>query len=175
MGSLVSRTWLVLWTTVLIFVGGCSEPIEEPAEVLEFHVDEASMQNFYDRRGAINAHNERGIPPAAALTAGADKSHPVGVIIWDPEQTGRSMGFKNGDKVIAMGGETTESIYSKKWQGFGEFKEPSAFGTDKYTGFLYDVFARRYQGGSVLLVLYRKQGRHWEPQSIGIRIAFEEE
>ena len=82
------------------------------------------------------------------------------------------IGLKNGDKVVAMSGKTTESIYGKKWQSFGDYKDPKAFGPDKYTGFLYDVFAQRYETSSVLLILYRKQGRSWEPKPIGLRVSF---
>ncbi len=147
--------------------------IAPEANITERLVNEDAIADFGKRRGAINAHNERGSPPAAALTAGGVDGAVTGVILWNPEKTGRALGFKDSDKIVAVNNKTAEGIYSDKWQGYGKYKRPEAFGTDKYTAFINDLFRERYRANEVLVTLHRKEGHGWNPTPIGLRFMFD--
>lgn len=161
-----------LFALATIALCGCGAEVPVPANVTEVVVSDEVIEDFLSRRGAINAQRERNPPPAAALTAGGDADGIVGVVLWSPETTFSSLGFRDGDKVVAIDQDTTDSIYSQKWQGYGRYAKPTAFGTDKYSGFVADVFRRRSGADSTLLILHRRNGRERSAEPIGIRLLF---
>ena len=151
----------------------CAKDIPVPTEITEVVVSEAIVEDFYAHRGAIDAQRVGRPPPAAGLTHGGDADGVVGVILWAPEPIFRNLGFRDGDKIVAIDRDSTDSIYSQRWEGYGRYPRPSAFGTDKYTGLMADIFRRRSDADSTLVILHRKLGSERQPDPIGIRLLFE--
>ena len=153
-------------------VCGCGQDIAVPTEISEVVVSEDVIQDFFRQRGAIDAHRVGRPPPAAGLTHAGDADGVIGVLVRVPEPIFWNLGFRDGDKIIAIDQDTTESIYSDRWQGYGRYAKPSAFGTDKYTGLMADIFRRRSDADSTLVILNRITAGKRDSEAIGIRLLF---
>lgn len=162
---------------MLVLVYGCSGH-EPPVIILDTSLDEASMVDFLNRTGSMNAHSGRRAPPAAALTNRGVESAPLAVVLTTMEPVLMAAGLLPGDRVLAVDDDDVVDLFEKRWSTTGQYKRAAAFATDKYTGFANEVFSRRRSADSVLLTIVRPPDRgrrsdNPEPdQYLGIRITF---
>lgn len=142
---------------LLLLINGCSQAPEHPApsRVETYTITEAVMIDFFNRTGRIDAQLEPGIPPAAALKAIAKDDARQAVIIWSPEKVLRSLGLRDGDRVVMIDGDHVGDLFEMTWASIGEYKNAEAFGTRKYTHFANRLFIRRDKAKAVQLLVYR--------------------
>ena len=162
---------------VAIGLYGCSGK-EPPAIVVESSIDEATMVDFLNRTGAMNAHRGDRAPPAAALTDRNVEDEPLAVVLTTTEAVLLSVGLLPGDRIVAIEDDDVVDLFEERWSTTGQYKKPAAFATDKYTSFANEIFSRRRKADSVLLRLWRpadrgrQSGESAPAEYLGIRVTF---
>lgn len=162
---------------VAMLVIGCSG-VESPSTIIEASLDEASMVDFLNRTGSMNAHSGRQAPPGAALTNRNVSGAPLAVVLTTMEPVLISAGLLPGDRILAIDDDNVVDLFEERWNTTGQYKRAAAFATDKYTSFANEVFSRRRQAASVLLTVIRPPDRGRQTnnpvpdQYLGIRITF---
>lgn len=162
---------------IAMLVLGCSD-VKRPETIIETSLDEASMVDFLNRTGSMNAHRGVQAPPAAALTNRNIDGAPLAVVLTTMEPVLISAGLLPGDRILAIDGDSVVDLFEKRWNTSGQYKNAAAFATDKYTSFANEVFSRRRHADSVLLTIVRPpdRGRRIDnpvpDKYLGIRLTF---
>ena len=162
---------------IAMLVLGCSG-VEQPSTIIETSLDEASMVDFLNRTGSMNAHRGVQAPPAAALTNRNVVDASPAVVLTTMEPVLISAGLLPGDRILAIDDDSVVDLFEKRWNTTGKYKDAAAFATDKYTSFANEVFSRRHHADSVLLTIVRPpdRGRKVDnpapDQYLGIHITF---
>ena len=158
---------------LLLLIAGCSQAPEHlsPSRVETYTIDEATMADFFNRSGRIDAQLEPRTSPAAALKAIGQNHTRLAVIVWTPEKVLKSLGLRNKDRVVMIDGDHVGDVFKKSWASIGEHKNAAAFGTHKYTNFANRLFIRRQKADAVQLLVYRPRDDNPEIP-FAIRIEF---
>ena len=163
--------------SIAAIVLGCSG-VEQPSTIIDTSLDEASMADFLNRTGSMNAHHGRQSPPAAALTNRNVDGAPLAVVLTTMEPVLISAGLLPGDRILAIDGDNVVDLFEKRWNTTGQYKRAAAFATDKYTSFANEIFSRRRHADSALLTIVRppdrgrQTGNPVPDQYLGIRLRF---